>query len=363
MRFKASRSILTIDPYVPGKPIDEFKREYGISNPVKLASNENPFGFSPRVNDAVNGCLSGMNRYPDASGHELTRLLGEKYRVEPSNIILGNGSDDIINLLANAYLEPDDEALMPHPAFLMYDICVKTAGAVSVKVPLKAFAIDLESMAAHIGPKTRMVFITNPFNPTGSAITADEFSLFMAGVPEDVLVVVDEAYIEFATDPGVYNSLDPLRDDPRIVTLRTFSKAYGLAGFRVGYGIMDQEVCSILHRIRQPFNVNTLAQAAACAALSDNGFTAESIALIQEEVRFLSEELAALGYPVLPTQANFFMVDVKTDASGLFEKLLPMGVIVRSMASYGFPRHLRINAGTREENLVFLEKFKLATAR
>lgn len=363
MKFKVSDSILSIKPYVPGKPIEEFKREYNISHPVKLASNENPFGFSPVVADAVRDTLDQMNRYPDAGGHRLTEKLANKYGVHQNNVVIGNGSDDIIALLAHAYLDKDDEALMPFPTFLMYEISVKTAGGKPVQVPLKEFSIDLDHLSARITPRTRLIFLTNPFNPTGSIITRAEMDTFMAAVPDDVIVVVDEAYIEFAVADEIYNSLDTPLADPRIVTLRTFSKAYGLAGFRVGYGIMDAEICGILQRIRQPFNVNALAQAAACAALDDGDFLEQSVKKTGIELQFLTRELTKMGYPVLPTQSNFIMVDIKADATTIFTDLLPLGVIVRSMKSYGFDTYLRINAGTRDENRTFLSALKQTTGK
>ncbi len=275
MKFKASDlisklvcdQVATIKPYEAGKPLKEVEREYNITNVVKLASNENPLGFSPMVNDAVNHHIEDMNRYPESSAYELVQGLSKKYKVQADNIVVGNGSDDIIALLCHGFLNPGDEAVMPLPSFLMYEISVKTAKGIPVMVPLKDFSTNLQGIADQINKKTKMVFITNPFNPTGSTITDDEFETFIKKVPEDVLVIVDEAYIEFVRDDTVYNSLkDPLTD-PRIVSLRTFSKAYGLAGFRVGYGIMDAAIAEILNRIRQPFNVNSLAQVAATAAL------------------------------------------------------------------------------------------------
>lgn len=350
MKFSISDPIRTIKPYEAGKPLKEVEREYGIARAVKLASNENPFGFSPAVKAAVDAHLSCMNRYPEPVAHSLVSGLARKYGVAFHNIVLGNGSDDIIALLAHGFMNPGDEAVMPLPSFLMYEICVKTAKGVPVMVPLTDFSTNLDGLLAAVTPKTKMIFITNPFNPTGATLTRDEFTAFADKVPDNVLIIVDEAYIEFVRDKTVYNSLEPPLSDPRIVTLRTFSKAYGLAGFRIGYGVMDPEVAEILNRIRQPFNVNTLAQVAAEAALGDEDFLAASIRRTREGIDDLSRELGLLGVRVLPTQANFLMADLGRDATAVFEKMLHKGVIVRSMASYGFDTFLRINTGTPEEN-------------
>ncbi len=350
--------ILSIEPYKPGKPIEELEREYGIQNSVKLASNENPLGPSPKALAAVRESLDQMHRYPDGSGFKLTRKLAKSLDVDPNAVIIGNGSDDIIALLAQAFLNPGDEAVMPDPSFLMYEISVKASGGVPVKVPLKNLALDLPALAAGISQKTRLLFLTNPNNPTGSCFSTQAFDAFIKKVPSDVIVVVDEAYIEFVRDRAAYNCLEKPLDDSRIVCLRTFSKAYGLAGFRVGYGVMEPEIAAILHRVRQPFNVNSLAQSAAAAALDDIEFLTKTVAAIHQGVDYLQDELAALGLTTFPTQANFFLVDVETDASKVFEAMLRKGVIVRSMASYGYKNYIRVNTGLESENMAFLDALK-----
>ncbi|MDD9304413.1 MAG: histidinol-phosphate transaminase [Desulfobacter sp.] len=355
MKFEISAPVKTIKPYEAGKPLKELEREYGITHAVKLASNENPFGFSPKVTEAVGAQLSAMNRYPEPVAHGLCQKLADRFKVMPENIVLGNGSDDIIALLAHGFLNPGDEALMPLPSFLMYEISVKTAKGVPVMVDLEDFTTNLEGLVSAITDKTKMVFITNPFNPTGATLTREEFADFADQVPSDVLIVVDEAYIEFVRDPMVYNSLENPLADPRIVTLRTFSKAYGLAGFRIGYGVMDPFVAEILNRIRQPFNVNAMAQVAAEAAIDDDVFLEKSIQGTHEGIDFLTRNLEKMGFFVLPTQSNFLMVDLKTNTQAVFEKMLGKGVIVRSMASYGFDTFLRVNAGTFEENQMFIK--------
>lgn len=358
MKFRISKHIAAIQPYEPGKPLKEVEREYQITNVIKLASNENPIGFSPRVHKAVLENIKDMNRYPESSAHELCHKLAEKFHVGQENIVLGNGSDDIIALLAHGFLNPGEEALMPLPSFLMYEISVKTAKGVPVMVPLSDFSTNLEGLLEKITSKTRMIFITNPFNPTGSTITSEAFDAFSKQVPHDVIIVVDEAYIEFVRDEKVYNALKNPLQDPRIVALRTFSKAYGLAGFRLGYGIMDSEIAEILNRIRQPFNVNSLAQVAGVAALDDQVFLKKSIKVTHEGLDFLTAELGSLGIHCLPTQSNFLMLDLKTNATKVFEQMLKLGVIVRSMASYGFDTFLRVNTGTKEENIAFIQALK-----
>lgn len=362
MKLKIPEKMLFIDPYEPGKPIDEIEREYGISRSVKLASNENPLGPSPMAVEAVKKCLVEMHRYPDGSWHRLRQKLAEKFKVGGESIIVGNGSDDIIALLCHGFLSSGDNAVMPFPSFLMYDISVKAAGAVALRIPLNNLAIDLDAVAGAVNPETRMVFLTNPNNPTASHFSSAAFLEFLKKIPEDILVVVDEAYIEFARDPDTFNSLDDPLFDPRIVSLRTFSKAYGLAGFRVGYGIMDRSVADILHRVRQPFNVNSLAQVAAAAALDDLEFLNKSIQVMHQGVDFLRAELSSMGLVTHPTQTNFFLVDVKQDARQVFQALLRKGIIVRAMNAYGFDTCLRINAGLESENIAFIQALKQVLA-
>ena len=358
MKFKTSETLSTIKAYEAGKPLAEVEREYKINHIIKLASNENPLGFSQKIYDAVNAHMKDMNRYPESSGYLLKNKLSQKFMVSPDHIVLGNGSDDIIALLCHGFLNPGDEALMPLPSFLMYEISVRTAKGRPVMVPLVDFSTNLKGITEAISPKTRMIFITNPFNPTGSTISSQEFNQFLTQVPDDVIIILDEAYIEFVRDESVYDSLQNPLADPRIVTLRTFSKVYGLAGFRVGYGIMDSEIAEILNRIRQPFNVNTLAQVAAIAALEDEAFVEKTVNIVHEGLDYLFAELDAVGLRCLPTQSNFLMVDLKTDATQVFKEMLKFGVIVRSMKSYGFDTFLRITAGTREENKILMDTLK-----
>ncbi len=354
MNLTIPEYILSIKPYKPGKPLEELEREYGIKDSIKLASNENPLGPSPRAISAMEAAMSNLHRYPDGSGYLLINKLAETLGVSPGQIVLGNGSDDVIGMLARAYLRAGNEAVMTAPSFLMYEIFVRSAGATPVFVPLKSLAVDLEAMLAAITPRTRMIFLNNPNNPTGTFITKDEFTELLSRLPDNIVVVLDEAYIEFAQAPECVNGLELVQNSRPLTVLRTFSKIYGLAGIRIGYGIMPSEMASLLNRIRQPFNVNSLAQIGAIAALDDDEFLNKTKNLIHEELGFMQDNLKKIGIDFFPTQANFFLIDVKGDADIVFDMMLREGVIVRSMASYGYPKYIRVNAGLRKENIRFL---------
>ncbi len=354
MKLSIPDYILAIKPYSPGKPLEELEREYGISDSIKLASNENPLGPSPLAVKAIKDAIGKLNRYPDGSGHDLVRNIAEKLGVADGNIVLGNGSDEIIGMLTRALLRPGDEAIMPYPSFLMYNIMVCCAGATPIQVPLKSLSVDLDAIRDRISSRTRMIFICNPNNPTGTVISKKDFKDFLKSIPGEVLVVVDEAYIEFVRDKSCAISIDYLDSGIALVMLRTFSKAYGLAGLRIGYGIMPQEIASLLNRVRQPFNANSLAQVGAGAALEDKAFLKKTVSLVHEELDFLYTSLDRMNIKYFPTQANFFLIDVGKDADEVFEKMLKQGVIVRSMTSYVYPNYIRINVGLHEENVRFL---------
>jgi histidinol-phosphate aminotransferase len=354
MKIQIPDHIQAIAPYVPGKPPEALKREYGISDSIKLASNENPLGPSPKAAKAMQQAICHLHRYPDGAGYDLVRQLAEKLHVKPGNLVIGNGSDEIIGMLTRALLKPGDEAIIPHPSFLMYDILVRSAGARPVLVDLKNFKIDLEAILKRISDKTRMIFICNPNNPTGTILRASNFASFIPCLPPSIVVVVDEAYIEFARDPDCLSGLDHLDGERTLVTLRTFSKAYGLAGLRVGYGIMPEPLAELLHRIRLPFNVSSLAQVAALAALEDEAFLKQSIRLVHDGLDYLTEALGKLKVKCFPTETNFFLIDVGRDAQIVFEAMLREGVIVRPMTAYGYPRYIRINVGLARENERFV---------
>ena len=355
MDLKPPPYVLSVKPYSPGKPMEELEREYGLTHTIKLASNENPLGPSPRALEAIGQSLSRLNRYPDGSGYYLVRKLSQKFRVKPENIVLGSGSDDIIGMLSRALLYPGDEVIMPQPSFAMYDIMTRISNARPVYVPLQSLAIDLDAMAGAVTDKTRMIFLTNPHNPTGTAFSSAGFASFLADIPENVVIVLDEAYVEFVRDESCADSLDFLDDNRPLVALRTFSKIYGLAGLRVGYGFMPPEMAGLMNRVRQPFNVSSIAQVAAIAALDDDDFIRQTRRVVHEGLDFLSAALTRMGIPCFPTQANFFLLDVGRDADAVFKEFLKEGVIVRSMSSYGYAGYLRVNAGLPEENARFIQ--------
>lgn len=358
MTIRVPENIVDIKPYVPGKPIEELERELGIARSVKLASNENPLGPSPMAVEALKEAIGNLHRYPDGSGHAFIQDLARHLNCPVDAIVMGNGSDDIIALLAHTLLRPGERAVMPQPSFLMYEIAVRSVGAEPVFVPLQSLAIDLEGMRRAVDENTRLVFLCNPNNPTGTVICGDDFDQFLSSLPSDVVVVMDEAYIEFVRDPACLQSASYWGGGRSIVTLRTFSKLYGLAGLRVGYGVMPEELAGYLNRIRQPFNVNSLAQVAARAALQDHAFVARTLRVVHDGLSFLFEALTDMGVRYFPTQSNFFLIDVARDAETVFQAMLRQGVIVRSMKGYGYPDYIRVNVGTREENQRFVQALK-----
>ncbi len=359
MNLSIPDHILSLKPYVAGKPLEELEREYGITNAVKLASNENPLGPSPMAVKAIQRALEKIHRYPNGGSYDLIGRLSKRLKIPRQTIVLGNGSDDIIALLAQVLLQAGDEAVLPQPSFLFYGIVIRSSGAVPVGVPLKSYSADLDGMLACVNPKTRLVFLTNPHNPTGSLISRESLEAFIAALPADVVLVIDEAYIEFVRDRDCPNSIDYLNSDKIVVGLRTFSKAYGLAGLRIGYGLMPSFLADLLNRVRQPFNVNSLAQAGAIAALEDEDFLTKTVALVYDELKFLYTALDDLGIEYLESQANFFLIRGAKDADEIFEDLLKQGVIVRSMTSYGYPDFIRVNVGLHHENLRLLEALEV----
>lgn len=355
MKLSVPDYILSIKPYTPGKPLEELEREYGINDSIKLASNENPIGPSPKAVAAIKESTKKLNRYPDGSGHDLIRKISNRIGFPPQHIVLGNGSDEIIGMLAFAMLQPGDEVVLPIPSFLMYEIMVRGAGATPVFVPLTSLSINLEKIKEKMTSKTRMIFLCNPNNPTGTVISKKDFENFILNISSKAIVVVDEAYIEFVRDQNCAQSVEYISDPTPLVTLRTFSKAYGLAGLRIGYGVMPVEIADILNRIRLPFNTNSLAQVGAGAALEDNTFLEKVISLVHGGLDFLYDALDSLGIKYFPTQTNFFLIDVRRDADEIYEEMLRQGVIVRSMKSYGYPNYIRINVGLHEENIRFIK--------
>jgi histidinol-phosphate aminotransferase len=346
----ANDHILGIAPYEPGKPIEELERELGVHNAIKLASNENPLPPSERVQKAILDALPHLNRYPDGSGYYLRQALAKRHGVSPEHIVLGNGSNELIELIVHAFLRPGDEAVVPHPSFVVYPMIVQAAGGIRVVVMLKDHRLDLEAMARAMTPHTKLVFIANPNNPTATIVTADEVEHFLARVPDRTIVVFDEAYVEFALGPDFPDSLAYMKQGRRVLVLRTFSKAASLAGLRVGYCLGDPDAISLMNRIRQPFNVNSLAQVAALAALEDEGHILECLRTIEAGRAYLYEEFKALGIKYVPSRANFILVDVGRSANDIYQKLLREGVIVRPLTPFGMETALRITVGTPQEN-------------
>ena len=343
--------------YPPGKPIEEVEREYGIKGSIKLASNENPLGPSPKSVDAINRYVTSIHRYPDGSCYYLKEKLSERLGVAKSKIIFGNGSNEIIELIVRAFLRPGDEAVMAHPAFIVYQLIVQAAGGKNIILPLKDFTHDLEGMAGAVTEKTRLVFITNPNNPTGTIVKKGEFERFLKRVPEDVMIVMDEAYFEYVSDPEYPNGMDYI-NDRLVVSLRTFSKIYGLAGLRVGYGVASEEIIKFLEKVRQPFNVNSLAQVAALAALDDQGHVEKSVKINNDGLAYLYGGLDGMALSYVKSHANFLLIDMKGDGVKVYQDLMREGVIVRPMGIYDLKNYLRITVGLPEENKRFIEALK-----
>ena len=346
----ANEHILGIAPYEPGKPTEELERELGIVDAIKLASNENPLGPSDRVQKALIAALPHLNRYPDGSGHYLRQALAKKHRVSIDQVVLGNGSNELIELIVRTFLRPGDEAVVPHPSFMVYPMIVQAAGGIRVMVMLKDYRLDLEAMARAITPMTKIVFIANPNNPSATIVTADEVAHFLSRVPPRTIVVFDEAYIEFAMGPDFPDVLASVKQGRKVMVLRTFSKSASLAGLRVGYGVADADAIALMNRIRQPFNVNALAQVAALAALDDESHVMECVRMIEAGRHYLYDEFNALGIKYVPSRANFILVDVGHSASDVYQKLLKEGVIVRPLTPFGMESALRITIGTPQEN-------------
>lgn len=355
MKFKVAPHIQALVPYPPGKPLEELEREYGITGSIKLASNENAWGPSPLAVTAIQQALGNLHRYPDGSCYYLAEALASKLGVRPEQIILGNGSNEIISLLISALLEPGQEVVTSQPTFLMYQKLVQVQAGINRVVPLRALRHDLDGILAQVNDNTRLVFLDNPNNPTGSMIEPVDLGAFLAAIPEHVVVVLDEAYIDFAMPEVRPDTRALLLGDKPVVTLRTFSKAYGLAGLRVGYGLMPAPLAGLLHRVRQPFNVNTLAQVGALAALEDTAHYEKTLEQTRQGMAWLAAEVEKLGCSALPSNTNFFLIDLHRDAGGVYESLLRKGVIIRPMAAYGYPEYIRITIGRRDENERFIK--------
>lgn len=351
----AKKTVLTIKPYVPGKPIDEVKRELGLKNVIKLASNENPYPPSPKVLKAMERAVLSVNRYPNGDCHTLRQELSRFLKVAPDQLVFGNGSDEIIVLAIRLFVREGDEVVIAKPSFLVYDIASRIAGADIKSIPLKDFHYDLAGMKKAVTPKTRIVFLGNPDNPAGSYLTQREVEDFLDGLPRDVLVFIDEAYFEYVHADDYVDSIGLLAKHPNVVVSRTFSKMYGLAGLRVGYAVCDPRVSDVFNRIREPFNVNSVAQAAAVACLKDRAYYRDVAAKVEEQRKYLYGQLERMGLSYQPTCTNFIMVRVTAPAKKVAGELLQAGVIVRDMSFWGMNNHIRVSIGTAAENRKFVK--------
>ena len=352
----ANKGVQKLHPYQAGKPTDELERELGITNIVKLASNENPLGLSESVKAALQKELTELTRYPDANGFYLKQALADKYSVEINQVTLGNGSNDLLELVARAFVESCHEVMFAEHAFVVYPIVTQAIGAKAVVVKAKDYGHDLTAMAAAITDNTKLIFIANPNNPTGTFLEQEEIKVFLSKVPSNVLVVLDEAYFEYADNERRGNAIAWIAEFPNLIVSRTFSKAYGLAGLRVGYSISHPDIADILNRVRQPFNCNALALKAAETILKDEQYLVDSVNLNNAGMKDLCTFFKANKLDYIPSMGNFITVNVKKSGDEVYQKLLLEGVIVRPITGYGLPQHLRISIGTEAEN----QRFKQA---
>ncbi len=352
--------IRAIAPYQPGKPISELERELGITGIVKLASNENPLGCSPRATAAMLEAIKTIALYPDGNGFELKEALSRRFGMEHARMVLGNGSNDMLELAARAFLTVGDTAVYSAHAFAVYPLAIQAVGATGIKVPAINFGHDLGAMLkAAIKHRAKLVFIANPNNPTGTFLSAGDLLGFMRALPPEVLVVLDEAYNEYLPQECHYDSVPWLKEFPNLVVSRTFSKAYGLAGLRVGYAFAHAEVADMMNRVRQPFNVNSVAQAAAVAALEDDAFVRQTHELNRRGMAQITAGFSALGLEYIPSCGNFVSFKVG-DGMGYYRRLLQLGVIVRPVANYEMAEYLRVSIGTEAENAKFLAALQQA---
>lgn len=375
----ATNGVQSLQPYQPGKPIEELQREYGVSDVIKLASNENPLGASPGVRDILSAEYENFSRYPDGNGFTLKKMLAKKHGISMDCITLGNGSSDPLEFVVRVFTQPGDEVLFSEHAFAMYPIVTQAASAIAITAPAKEWGHDLDAMAERITDRTRVIFIANPNNPTGTWLKGDELEAFIARVPESVIVVVDEAYFEYAREPALWlqeglekgsqkgaieypDATQWLDRYPNLMVTRTFSKAYGLAGLRVGYSLSHPDLANLLNRIRPPFNVNSLALAAACASLEDNNHVAKAVALNAQEMERMTRAFEQMNLEYIPSVGNFVCVNVSgprgRDGLTVYERLLHEGIIVRPVANYAMPDFLRVTLGLPEENEKFLSTLR-----
>jgi histidinol-phosphate aminotransferase len=345
-------------PYIPGKPVEELERELGITGIVKLASNENPLGAGDKVLTAIKNTLPELARYPDGNGYLLKQALANKLKVSTDQITLGNGSNEILELLARTFLTPELEVIFSEHSFAVYPLVTQAVGAIAKVAPALEYGHNLDAMLERVNSNTRLIFIANPNNPTGTLLKDNALEAFISALPETVLCVLDEAYFEYIAPDKRFNSIDCLEKYPNLIITRTFSKAYGLAGMRLGYSLSSVGIADMLNRVRQPFNNNMLALVAAEAALTDTDYLAETIHCNNEGMRQLTNAFSELNLVWIPSSGNFVSVNINQPAEPIYAALLKKGVIVRPVANYGMPEFLRISIGTKEENNFFINALK-----
>lgn len=358
IKSKARREIFNLKPYIPGKPIEEVKRELGLTDIIKLASNENPLGPSPKAMAAVSDIIKDLHLYPDANCFDLKRKLAAIYNVPEKGILIGNGSDELLKLLAETFLEKDDQVIFAQPTFSEYQFVSRIMGAECIEVPLKGYTHDLSAMLDAISIKTKMLVICNPNNPTGTMVSSRQIKDFMEQVPDDVIVVFDEAYQEYVESPEYASGLEFIKEGRNVLVARTFSKIYGLAALRVGYALTTPAIAQAVERVTEPFNVNMPAQAAALAALDDQEHVTRSQQLNSQGKQYLYGEFNRMGLEYIPTEANFILVDTGNNCQGVFKNLLKLGVIVRTGDNFGYPNCIRVTVGTPEQNQRFIKSLE-----
>jgi histidinol-phosphate aminotransferase len=352
------KNILQFQPYIPGKPINEVKRELGLKSVIKLASNENPLGPSPKAIQALKKGIKDIFLYPEGSGTLLKQKIAKMTNLRPSNVILGDGSDELIDIIGKTFIEPGDEAVVSEGAFIRYKMSAELMGGRVISVPMRNYTHDLQAMKKAITPATKVVFIANPNNPTGTFVTKKEVAEFFEGLRDDLIVVFDEAYYEYVTQANYPQTVPYVRKGRNVIVLRTFSKIYALAGLRVGYGLSTAEIISYMERVRPPFNVNSLAQAAAEASLDDSRQVSRSRQLVREQKKYLCRELGKINVAYIPSATNFVLIDLKKNAAETGRKLLEAGVIVRPMGEYKLDNCLRVTIGLPAENKRFIATLK-----
>ena len=359
----ASEGIRSLQPYQPGKPVEELERELGLKDIIKLASNENPLGPSDKVVQALGAALPEIARYPDGSAFELKKALAARLNVAEDTLTIGNGSNDVLELLARVYLRPGTEVLVSEHSFVVYPLLTIALGAELKVIPAQNYGQDLDATLKAVTDKTRMVFIANPNNPTGTWLSEDAIRSFLDQLSDEVIVVLDEAYFDYVDDDAYPDGIQLFRDYPNLVVTRTFSKAYGLAALRIGYSVSHPIMADMMNRVRQPFNVNALSLVAALEALKDADYIEKVVTLNKEGLSYLTSECDALGLGYIPSVGNFLTIDFARDAMPIYEALLREGVIVRPIGVYGLPSHLRVTVGLKVENKRFIGSIKKILGR